>query len=65
MSNVRRLVVCSIGLALVCSSLVWAQDGPAKPASELEELGFFVGQLISKGAVNENPMMPAGEFTGK
>ena len=64
MSNSRRFVVCSIGLALVCSAVAWAQDGPAKPGPEHEALGYFVGSWSTEGQVNDNPMMPAGPFTG-
>ena len=62
MSNVRRFVVCSLGLAVACFTLAWAQEAP-KPGPEHERLGFWVGKWTNEGEIKENPMMPAGKIT--
>ena len=62
MRNVRRFVVCSLGLAVVCFTFAQAQEAP-KPVAEHERLGFWVGDWTNKGEVMENPMMPSGKFT--
>jgi hypothetical protein len=63
MTYVRRFVFCSLVLALACFTLAVAQEAP-KPGPEHEALGFWVGTWTNEGVVNENPIMPAGTFTG-
>ena len=62
MSNVRRLAVCSLGLAVVCFTLTGAQEAP-KPGPEHERLAFWVGTWTNEVEIKENPMMPAGKMT--
>ena len=62
MSNVRRSVVCSFGLAVACFALALAQEAP-KPGPEHELLGFWVGEWTNEGEIMENSMMPAGKWT--
>lgn len=59
MSNVRRFVICCLGLVVAISGLALAQEAP-KPGPEHKRLGFWVGNWTNEGVVKENPVMPAG-----
>ncbi|MGB9075131.1 MAG: DUF1579 family protein [Terriglobales bacterium] len=48
---------------LLLAAVAFAQMGPPKPAPEVKNLGYFLGNWTSEGDMKPGPMGPGGKFT--
>ena len=61
MRTITSLLAVAIVTAFAVSGS--AQQGPPKPAAEMDQIAFFEGSWSCKGKTFETPMGPAGEMT--
>lgn len=59
----RITSLAAVAILTAISTIGAAQQGPPKPAPEMEQIAFFEGSWTCKGKTFETPMGPAGEMT--
>ena len=52
-----------LAATLLLTAVAFAQMGPPKPAPEVKNLGYFLGNWTSEGDMKPGPMGPGGKFT--
>lgn len=59
----RITSLAAVAVLTAISTIGAAQQGPPKPAPEMEQIAFFEGSWSCTGKTFETPMGPAGEMT--
>ena len=59
-SSISRLTLAGVLTVVFAAAGAAQQQGPPKPAPEMEQLAFFEGMWTCEGKMNDSPMGPGG-----